>query len=102
MQIKLFVHIRSLFAYNAYYMFICIFSAYLPNFQRKFKNSAFAVKMQWVAKSIRYEFPNIDYLIGEVQNVFVKAPCYKKALASAGQAPVPELCLMRWNKALVE
>ena len=35
MQIKLFVHIRVLFAYNAYFTFICIFSAYLANFQNK-------------------------------------------------------------------
>ena len=35
MQKKLFVHIRVLFAYNAYFTFICIFSAYLANFQKK-------------------------------------------------------------------
>ena len=83
-------------------MFICIFGAYLSNFWRKFKNSAFSITTQWVTKGVRYEFPNIDHLIGEAKKVLVKAPNCKKALAAAGQAPAPKPCLTTWNKALVE
>ena len=68
----------------------------------KIKNFAFAIKTLGVTENVRYEFPNIDHINGEVKKVFIKAHCPKKALTGAGQTSVSEPCLTRWNKALVE
>lgn len=48
-----------------------------------------------VAETVRYENPLVDQLIAEVKKIFVKAPGRKKALAAAGQVPVPEPILTR-------